>query len=207
VFGGRSRRTDENGAIHRTAFVDVHAINSFTSRIYIPPEPPVGTADGSFKIKNGDYYPISKEDIYNWENIYSQIVNRNHGMLIRREGDMTRSFKQFRKRLAKLTNLYRSNSYSSPGRRYLTDGGNDDHHLDEEYATNLVEFALEQRQSLLREHEMNQYIGTNRETDEQGLRETIARMEDAQHPSTFRISQSSEYILEKGDTINHLNLS
>jgi hypothetical protein len=194
------------GAIHRTAFIDVHAVNTNTSRIYVPSESPVGTVAGSLKIKNAGYYPVPKGAIYDWMDIYNDIINNNIGMFIKRGGDMTQPVKQFRKRLVKLTNLYSRDPYASLGQYYLTDGGDtsDERVLNEEHATDLIDFALEQRQMLLRENEVNQEIGPEREVDEQGLRKTIARMEETQSPSTFRIGRSTEYIFEREEEIDHL---
>lgn len=204
------REDEVPGSITRTAFVDVHAVNAFTSRVYIPSGPPIGYADGGLKIKNGGYYPIPKENIYSWDDIRTGILDRNLGMAIRHQAAVSGAYQEFQRRLAKLANLYNPRPQVGPGSQYLTDGGEDpsDQVLNEEYATDLVNFARGQRQELIVNRDQDRdWDDSEREYDERGLWSTIENMGGARHPSTFRISRSTEYVFEDGDTASHLNLS
>lgn len=191
------------GAINRTAFVDVHAIHANTSRLYIPTKQPIGNTGGKAKIKKGGYYPNPQAAIYDWNDILSGIQTQALGMIIRDGITTSSDFEAFMRRLAMLENLYTAAHTTSVGARYLTDGGKDEPMLNEEYATNLIDFAMEQRQEL--------YIELEQPTDSlpeeaELLWDTIGAMADTRHPSIHKISRSSEYLMERGDSVPRVPL-
>ena len=205
------REDDVPDSLARTAFVDVHAVNSFTSRLYIPDPSvsPIGTVDGQLKIKNGDYYGVPKEGIYRWQDIFSDIRSRNLGMIARRGVSPSQDLQRFRQRLAKLANLYNPYPRGGTGNEYLTDGGEepDERILNEDFATDLVDFAREQRQQFYTNTEREIEDETSAQVDREGLRDTIIAMEDSRHPATHRIGGSSEHILEDGQQDQPLKLA
>lgn len=197
-------REDEiPGTIDRTAFIDVQAVNADTSRIYIPRSAPVGQRDGEAKIKNGGYYPIPQHAIYRWEDVRQGIQNRNVGMIIRRQMRHTPDFQAFMQRLSMLENLYQPPSDTRTGSRYLPDGGKDEPVLNQEYASELTSFATEQRRELYDEREEFRPYD---DEDTERLWTTIEKMAGTRHPSLFRISRSTEHILESGDSATPLRM-
>lgn len=198
-------REDEiPGAIERTAFVDVNAVSSKTSRLYIPANQPIGQAAGAAKIKNGSYYQIPRGSIYSWDDLLQGIQNRNIGMIIRRQMNQSSNFESFMRRLWLLENLFTRSPRSDSASRYRTDGGEDNKSLNQEYMRELTSFATEQQNIIFQESDVE---GVSREEDREGLEDTIASMEDTRHPSIYKISRSTEHVLENGAPGAQLPLS
>lgn len=204
------REDEVPDSLIKTAFVDVHAVNAFTSRLYIPhpSESPIGTADGQLKIKNGGYYGVPREGIHSWQDIFSGIRSRNLGMTVRRRATPSQNLQEFRRRLAKLANLYNPHPRGGTGGEYLTDGGEepDERILNEDFATDLVDFARDQRQQFYVNVEREVEDEMSAQVDQEGLRDSIRAMEDSRHPATHRIGGSSEHILEDGQQDQPLKL-
>jgi hypothetical protein len=96
--------SDLNATLENTVFVDVHGLKYNTSLVYVPQNPSGAskTPRVEAKIRNGRKYPVFSKHIYTWSDLVDEISECRIGVRFRDNGDQTREFSRFKRRVNRL---------------------------------------------------------------------------------------------------------
>lgn len=203
-------------ALDRTAFVDVYAFRPHTSVIHVHRDwPSTRRIEAKVHADHGDeWYDVPDYAVYSWRELLYAIHSHRLDALVRRDGTVTPTHAEKRRRLYLLLNLYGD---GSTAQYLLPDGGESPapSGYNAEFAESLVSHAVENRRTFLeradvdRQTRLGDYADhevTGIEAFERSLYNTVEAMATGGNPAAYRLDGAQSLVVEWGAETDELTV-